>query len=262
MSIIDELILLLENRAKEISIPKIRRISIGILFVLIELENLICGLAFTKSKKQHLHLKDAGNLTSYSLLDLMKKAKLDGIEKSIGIAAINTLSQLFLSEKSRRTDLDVINFMELRPSDDFGMIGNMTPVVRKLYQKVNSLTVIENSLERQKVPEGVQIFQNYKQLKNVNKLIITGSAILHENFDEILNAYKNLEKVVIVGPTMGSLPEPFFNRGINAIGGMRILNPDKVQEIIIEGGGTQSFSKYCEKYLIINVQSQNSSPST
>ena len=120
--------------------------------------------------------------------------------------------------------------------------------------------VIEDNKDRWKVPEGVKLYPNYEELKNINKLIITGSAILHDNFDEIINTYKNLEKVAIVGPSMGAIPEPFFEREIDAIGGMKILSPEKVQGIIMESGGTQQFSKYCQKYLIINPQSQNSSP--
>ena len=252
MSIIDELILFLENESKKISVPKIKRISIGIIFVMIELENNISGISFSMSKKKHFHLKDAGRLTSYSLIDLMKKAKLDDIEKSIGIAAINAMSQLLLSDENLRTDIDILDFMELKPSDNFGMIGNMLPVVRKLYKKVSSLTVIEDNKDRSQVPEGVILYQDHKELKDINKLIITGSAILYDNFDEIINTYRNLDKVAIIGPSMGAIPEPFFKREIDAIGGMKILNPDRVQGIIMESGGTQQFSKYCQKYLIIN----------
>jgi len=252
MSIIDELIQLLEKRASEISIPKINRVTIGLLFVLIELENGVSGLAFNSINKLHVHSKDAGNLTSFSLLELIKKARLAGMEKSIGIAAINTLSQLLLSKNDMRTDIDIIDFMEFTSTDNLGMIGNMAPLVKHIKDKVNTLTVIEENQERWNVPTNLKIFANYEDLTGINKLLITGSAILSDDFDEILNEFIDLDKIAIVGPTMGAIPEPFFKRKIHAIGGMKIRVSEKVQQIILEGGGTQNFKKYCDKYLIIN----------
>lgn len=252
MSIIDELIQLLEKKSSEITIPKIRRVTIGLLFILIELENDVSGLAFNKINRLHIHSKDAGNLTSNSLLDLMKKARLANVEKSIGIAAINTLSQVLLSKNDVRTNIDIIDFMDFSPSDNLGMIGNMAPLARQIHGKVNALTVIEENQERWQVPQNVKVFSNYKDLTNINKLLITGSAILSDDFDEIINAFQDLDKIAIVGPTMGAIPEPFFKRNIDAIGGMRINDSKKVQQVILECGGTQNFKNYCDKYLIIN----------
>ncbi|NHI94135.1 MAG: hypothetical protein EAX96_16715 [Candidatus Lokiarchaeota archaeon] len=266
MTIIDDLIFLLEKNTKEISIPKIKRITIGMLFILIELENGISGLAFNKIEKDfHKHVKDAGNLTSRSIFDLVEKARFDeDVEKSIGIAAINAISQLILTQNnySLKTDLDIVDFMEFKSTETCGMIGNIAPLVQRIVQKVKKLTVIEDNPKRWDVPAGVKIFKHHEDLKNINKLIITGSAILYKSFDSIIKNNSSLEKVAIVGPTMGTLPEPFFQRGIHAIGGMKILNPEKVHQIIMQAGGTPQFSKYCEKYLIINSHSKNYSPST
>ncbi len=251
MSIIDELIELLEKRASKITIPRIKRVTVGLLFVLIELENGISGLAFNPIKK-HIHSQAAGKLTSFPLLELIKKASLSDLEKTIGIAAINTMSQLFLSRNDMKTDIDIVKFMNLVPSDKIGMIGNMVPLVKQITGKIKSLTIIEENQDRWEIPKDIQIFSNYKDLPDINKLLITGSAILSDEFDEIINTFQDLDILAIVGPTMGSLPEPFFKRRVNAIGGMTIKDPIQVQKIIMEGGGTQNFKKYCEKYLITN----------
>ncbi|MHA1894013.1 MAG: Rossmann-like domain-containing protein [Candidatus Helarchaeota archaeon] len=254
--IIDRLIKTLELKSSGLEIPRIKTVSIGYIFIFIELENGFSGIAFHKiSSSGHLHLKEAGKFNTKSIIELINFArKEEGIYKSIGIAAINALSQ-FILEKNKynlRFDIDIISYMNFQESDKCGMVGNIEPIVNQIHNKVRKLVIIEDNVRRWKVPENVEIFQDSSHLGNINKLILSGSSILFNDFDNILNRYKNIEKIAIIGPSMGAIPEPFFENGVSVIGGIKILNPQLLHQRVMEGGGMPNFKGCYRKYLIIN----------
>ena len=63
------------------------------------------------------------------------------------------------------------------------------------------------------------------ELKLCNKILITSTTVLNETVDEILLHCQDAEKISIIGPTAGFLPDPLFKRGINIIGGTRVVDP-------------------------------------
>ena len=51
----------------------------------------------------------------------------------------------------------------------------------------------------------------------------------------------------MVGPTASMLPDAFFRRGVYAVGGVRVTDPDPLLDILAEGGsGYHFFGKYAE----------------
>jgi uncharacterized protein (DUF4213/DUF364 family) len=55
------------------------------------------------------------------------------------------------------------------------------------------------------------------------------------------------------------IPDPLFKRRVTLIGGIKIINPERLLQVISEGGGTPQFKETCRQYIIrptrINVRS-------
>jgi hypothetical protein len=58
--------------------------------------------------------------------------------------------------------------------------------------------------------------------------------------------------VVLVGPTVGLLPDAFLRRGVNVVGGVRVTAPDAFLDVLTEGGSAYHFfGRSAEKVVLI-----------
>ena len=64
---------------------------------------------------------------------------------------------------------------------------------------------------------------------------------------------KYCPKAIIVGPTASLYPEAFFKRGVVALGGITVTEPNGLLDILEEAGsGYHFYGKYAEKTVIFN----------
>jgi len=60
--------------------------------------------------------------------------------------------------------------------------------------------------------------------------------------------------VIVVGSTASMLPHALFRRGVDAMGGIRLTDPDSLFNILAEGGsGYHFFGKSAEKILMVKT---------
>jgi len=58
--------------------------------------------------------------------------------------------------------------------------------------------------------------------------------------------------VVMVGPTVGLLPDAFLRRGVDVMGGVRVTAPDAFLDLLAEGGsGLHFFGRSAEKVVLV-----------
>jgi hypothetical protein len=58
--------------------------------------------------------------------------------------------------------------------------------------------------------------------------------------------------VVLVGPTVGLLPDAFLRRGVDVLGGVRVTAPDAFLDVLMEGGSAYHFfGRSAEKVVLI-----------
>jgi uncharacterized protein (DUF4213/DUF364 family) len=70
--------------------------------------------------------------------------------------------------------------------------------------------------------------------------------VLNDSIDDILSYCQNAEKISMIGPTAGFLPDPLFERGVDVIGGTYVSNPSLFMERIQENRKwSNSTKKYC-----------------
>ena len=76
-------------------------------------------------------------------------------------------------------------------------------------------------------------------------IILSASTLANGTFDELLSFRGAAREVVLLGPTAPLYPEPFFEKGITAVMGTRIIDPRKMLTVVSEAGGTKKLHKYC-----------------
>ncbi|MFX1374218.1 MAG: Rossmann-like domain-containing protein [Promethearchaeota archaeon] len=252
---------------QEIIPPKINKVVIGLGYTGVEVSDVdltpILGLASTLpsvlNNTDCSKISFAGNLASMKLLELVEwSCLIPSIEKIIGIATLNAVSQHILRIKNPYSKLngDPINYLEINQDTKITIIGLMKPIIRKLSKKTKNITLIEDSMS---IP---QEFSKYYFRKNIGELekeeistdilFCTGTSLINNTLEDILNLYRsNAKKIIVMGPSIGLLPNILFDSGVDIVGGMEIIAPEATMRIIQEGGGTKLFKKYGKKYNLI-----------
>jgi len=54
-------------------------------------------------------------------------------------------------------------------------------------------------------------------------------------------------EVVLLGPTASITPQPFFKRGVTAVMGVKITDPEKMLKVVSEAGGSGQLLSTCAK---------------
>ncbi len=192
-------------------------------------------------------LEKAGELQGSSARDMMNFATSRNlISAAIGVATINALSQIAFRSKPNLypfTDTDILDLVV--PNDKILMVGYFAPVIPKLLEKTKEITVIE----KRNIPHPMVKVATEEQLEelSINKdiAIITGSTLVNHTVDNILKHCKEMREVALVGPTASFTPQPLFERGVTAVMGVKIYNPQKMLEVISQAGGTRKLLQTC-----------------
>ena len=90
-------------------------------------------------------------------------------------------------------------------------------------------------------------------LERSDAAILTGTAIVNHSMDSILSHIKNVKRTAIIGPTASMIPDAFFRRGISVMAGVRISDPEKMTNILKQGGSAYHLLRECcEKIAFVN----------
>jgi len=217
-------------RIKDIIVPKKVSNQQNSNFAAIALEDNTIGIIFINLS--HDVKNNFYNLNSNyykgmqtSVLAQMFESK-DLFSKSLGLGGINAISQFLL----KRSDFyfedasDSLGLLEIDKDDIVGMVGFFPPLVKHIETIGNRLIVIEKKKELIKKGLNWRVTLDPSELKLCNKVLITGTTLLNETIDEILQFSKDAEKLSMIGPTAGFLPDPLFKRGIENLGGTRVID--------------------------------------
>ncbi len=150
----------------------------------------------------------------------------EGWCKVLGMAAINAISQYLFaqSDYALPTGGKTVAHLALDQGDHVGMVGYFPPLVDQVREMDLPLTVIE--LDEQWLQSGkrFEVTLEPEKLNHCNKIICTGTVLVNQTIDDLLPHFGNAEQVFIVGPTVGCLPDPLFDRGITQLGGCTVLD--------------------------------------
>ena len=247
--------------------PKVSRIVIGLGYTGVELLALahdpFLGLAYTLTdiikNTTCTKISFAGNITKRPLKELLEWSyEPPNLKKIIGIATLNAMSQHILEiiNPYKKIEGDLINHLNINENSKIIFIGQIKPLIRKASKITNFITIIEKSLPESAAFREFKFKTHINQLKEeelaTDILFCTGTALINNTIEEILQKFKRkARKIIVIGPTASMLPDILFDYGVDIVAGMKILDSDAALKVLQEGGGTKIFKQHGMKYCLI-----------
>ena len=189
-----------------------------------------CGFFYTRlgdNLKQLRDKIDEKQILSTPILDLAEgydNANL--VKRSLGLGALTAIAQHVFSRSAGvlQSDVDPLGQLDLNISHQVGMVGYFKPLVRMLKDQRVPVTVIEKDEGYFDYDGLVDVTLDVGALKRCDRVLITASTLLNDSLDSVLANCAANAQVALIGPTVGCLPDPFFARGIDVVGGSRIAD--------------------------------------
>jgi len=155
-------------------------------------------------------------------------ASADPVERALGLAAINAVTQHVFRRAGYEPDLaaDSIGSLALAPGDRVGMIGFFPPLVPRVRALGLPLTVLELRAELVKEEPGLTVTLDPARLAECNKIVSTSTVLLNDTLEDILGHCRHAEALALIGPSASCFPDPFFARGVTSMGGYWVLDAD------------------------------------
>jgi hypothetical protein len=171
----------------------------------------------------------------------------DPAGKALGFAAINALSQQLFSRANWTPPVadDSLGDIEPKAGEHIGMIGLFPPLIARVGKARARLTVLELRPELAGEHEDFRVTLDPAGLASCEKVVSTCTVMLNDTLDAVLAACRNARHFAIVGPTAGCVPDPLFARGVDTIGGRRVVDAEGFRDAFCKGKKWGSFaSKY------------------
>ena len=176
-------------------------------------------------------------------------ASRDPAAKAVGFAAINALSQQLFSRASWTPPAagDSLGEIEPKAGEHIGMIGLFRPLIPRVSAARAQLTVLELNPALAGEHESYRVTLDPADLASCDKVVSTCSVMLNDTLDAVLAACRNARYFAIVGPTAGCVPDPLFARGVDAIGGRRVVDAEAFRDAFCKG---EKWGACAAKYVI------------
>jgi uncharacterized protein (DUF4213/DUF364 family) len=188
------------------------------------------GLTYTGLGDDLLELQDHNkyeDLFNESPAQIVSLYTMDeGWQKVLGMAAINAISQYLFNRSSYSMPAGgkTVNHLALEKGDRVGMVGYFPPLVEQVRDMGLPLTVVELDEQWLQHDDQFEVTLQPEKLKDCSKIICTGTVLVNQTIDDLLPHFSNARQIFIVGPTVGCLPDPLFDRGITQLGGCTVLD--------------------------------------
>ena len=173
----------------------------------------------------------------------------DPAAKALGFAAINALSQQLFSRANWTPPAadDSLGEIEPQAGEHIGMIGLFPPLVPRVREARARLTVLELKAELAGEHEDYRVTLDPAGLASCEKVISTCTVMLNDTLDDVLAACRNARHFAVIGPTAGCVPDPLFARGVDTIGGRRVIDAEGFRDAFSKG---KKWGSLTAKYVI------------
>ena len=237
---------LLSSVAASLAGREVTDLRIGFGYTGAWLEGGAAGVAFSfrrqaghycelKSSSGELHQRDAMELARLAL-----KPRL--VDSAVGMAVINAALSEKVGEKENING-DVMEYIEVKPGEKWGMIGNFCPLVNRLQNEVD-LYVFERELtDKYLYPDWAAA----QYLPAMDVVVLSGTTVINNTFDSLFPLCENAREVVVLGPSTPLAPEIMAAKGVTLLGGTVIENPSRAMRMVGQAGGTRTLLKVSRK---------------
>lgn len=209
-------------------------------FCAVELEDGSLGLSFVLlgDTLARLRAGDAAKLAGTPALELAQRHALaDAAQRAIGFAAINALTRHLFDRAGYVPPpaAGSIGDLDLAPGDHVGMVGLFPPLVKQVLATGASLTVVELREDLAGEREGWRVTLDAAELAACNKVLSTSTVLLNDTLDSLLGHCRGAQRVSVIGPGAGCLPDPLFARGVTLLGGSWIVDAPAFKAALAAG---------------------------
>ncbi len=192
-----------------------------------------------------------------SFLDEVRQQ--DGIRRAIGIATMNALATLCWDRRPHpdvdmEIGVDAFDAAGIRPGQTVVVVGAFVPFLRELKRRGQPYLVLEQdpaTLKADEMPFYRHATQAPVVVPQADVLLVTGTTLLNDTLDEILAAARPDACKVVVGPTVGLVPDAYLRRGCSVLGTIRVTRADEFIDVLAEGGsGYHFFGRSAQKIVL------------
>jgi uncharacterized protein (DUF4213/DUF364 family) len=171
------------------------------------------------------------------------------IRRTLGFAAANALSRTVMERMGFAPPraIDSIGGIDPQPGDHVGMVGLFTPLLKQVTAAGAQHSVIELNPDYAGHYDGYRVTLDAAALEDCNKVLSTSTILLNHTVDDMLAHCRKAQRIVLIGPSAGCLPEPLFARGVTVVGGSWIT--DRAGFIDALRGG-ESWSGFAYKFAL------------
>lgn len=254
---------------EELQSLTVEKVNIGIFFTGVKLSNGQGGICFTPIKSipeavccpssarvMPMSGKLQGRSVTYFLDDLFSSSPM---KKALAIAVLNALSSTCWKINPPQ-DYEII--LGSDPLDDVVfpkgarvvVIGALIPYFKMLKKQGLPFSILEldpRTLKEEEMEFYIPPENADSVIQEADYLIITGTTLINDTLESILDKAPDHAQIVVVGPTASMLPDAFFQRGVTALGGIAVTQPDNLLDVLAEAGsGYHFYGKSAEKIVI------------
>lgn len=248
----------------------VERAVIGLFFTGVKLDTGVTGACATPLRSipdavccpsSAMAMPFPGKLRGRLARDLLREtAAPSGIRRAVGVAAMNALADMCWERRAPagvvlRTGVDAYDAAEIQPGQNVVVVGAFVPFLKSLKRAHQRFTVLEMDLATLK-PDELPYFRPAGEASSVvpdaDVVLITGTTLLNNTLENLLVLCRPQARVVLVGPTVGLVPDAFLRRGVDVLGGVRVTAPDAFLDVLTEGGsGYHFFGRSAEKVVLV-----------
>ena len=263
MSFAQEYIAQLERFAARSALPRVRALHLPPKvvpgagnkgeFCALELEDGSLGLSFVLigDTLAQLHAgSDGFGLAGADALALARRyAQGEGIARTLGFAAANSLTRCFFDRAAYLPDASADSIGQLDPQagERIGMVGLFTPLVERIVNAGAELIVVELKARLVGDRGRYRVTLDASELASCSKVVSTSALLLNDTLDAMLAHCRQARWFAMVGPSAGCLPDALFARGVTLVGGSWVHNREGFLDALCRG---ESHSRHTRKFAI------------
>lgn len=253
----------------ELAGATIERVVIGLFFTGVKLMSGHVGTCATPAKSipeavccpsSALAMPFPGKMRGRPALDLVKETSSDHpIRRAVGIAALNALAaQCHVLRPNpgvtAEIGVDAFDAANIRDGELTVVVGAFVPFLRELKRRGQRYLVLEqdpSTLKQEEMAYYRPASEMRKVVPQADVLLVTGTTLINDTLEDILSAAAPHCRKVVVGPTVGLVPDAFLRRGCSILGGTLVTEPDEFLDILAEGGsGYHFFGTSAQKFVL------------
>lgn len=248
----------------------VERAVVGLFFTGVKLNTGIAGACATPLRSipeavccpsSAMAMPFPGKLRGRPARELLKETEApSGIRRAIGVATMNALADMCWQRRATpavelRAGVDAYDAADIQPGERVVVVGAFVPFLKALKRSGQHFTVLEMDPATLK-PDELAHFRPADDarlvLPSADVVLITGTTLLNDTLENLLALCRPEARVVMVGPTVGLLPDALLRRGVDVLGGVRVTAPDAFLDVLAEGGsGYHFFGRSAEKVVLV-----------